>query len=164
MYIFIPSFSFCLCLSSFFVFFLWTSYEEPLTCKADTEFRCEDGSACIDIGARCNLLPDCTDGSDERDCGKFKWWKPTATDHSFCHTECQACLGDTIFLWFMGITSCLLSLYMYIQTNSAIPPWFRVYDWTMHYVVENTNSLIARYERLVPGDLENHNKQWLCTR
>ena len=45
---------------------------EPLTCKPDSEFRCEDESACIDAVARCDSVQDCTDGSDEKDCGK--WW------------------------------------------------------------------------------------------
>ena len=44
---------------------------EPLTCLPESQFRCEDSSACIDAVARCDSVPDCADSSDERDCGKF---------------------------------------------------------------------------------------------
>ena len=62
---------FCRSLLSLIIPFLICPFHlEPLTCKPDTEFLCEDGSACIKADARCNFMPDCLDGSDERDCGK----------------------------------------------------------------------------------------------
>jgi len=39
----------------------------PTDCQS-TEFRCADNS-CIDMSLRCNAVYDCTDGSDEIDCG-----------------------------------------------------------------------------------------------
>ena len=33
------------------------------------QFKCNNGE-CIDEALRCNLLDDCVDGSDERECGK----------------------------------------------------------------------------------------------
>ena len=40
----------------------------PAECQS-TEFRCADDS-CIDVSLLCNGVYDCTDGSDELDCGK----------------------------------------------------------------------------------------------
>jgi hypothetical protein len=37
------------------------------TCGHD-KFRCGDGT-CIDVSYHCDEVPDCRDGSDERDCG-----------------------------------------------------------------------------------------------
>jgi len=39
-------------------------------CRSD-EFECGDGS-CIDISLRCNRFYDCSDGSDEVNCGKLQ--------------------------------------------------------------------------------------------
>ena len=44
---------------------------EPLTCNPDTEFRCVDGSSCIELHKRCNSQEDCADSSDEQDCGEW---------------------------------------------------------------------------------------------
>ena len=33
-------------------------------CSNDTDFRCDNG-ACINLDKKCDLVEDCTDGSDE---------------------------------------------------------------------------------------------------
>lgn len=40
-------------------------------CKGSEEFTCDDGS-CVTIGQRCNLITDCTDASDEKNCDILK--------------------------------------------------------------------------------------------
>ena len=44
---------------------------DPITCESDSEFRCVDGQACIDMSRRCDSHPDCVDGSDELNCGEW---------------------------------------------------------------------------------------------
>ena len=53
------------------LFLLPPFHLEPQSCKSDSEFRCADGQACIDVRRRCDLHPDCIDGSDEVDCGEW---------------------------------------------------------------------------------------------
>lgn len=39
-------------------------------CEKDTDFMCHSDSKCIDSALMCNHKHDCSDGSDEEDCGK----------------------------------------------------------------------------------------------
>ena len=36
-----------------------------------TQFTCGNGQ-CVPLSARCNNVNECSDGSDEQNCGKFK--------------------------------------------------------------------------------------------
>ena len=44
-------------------------FPEYRTCDPLTEFTC-DNQQCISMRQRCDLQPDCVDGSDERLCGE----------------------------------------------------------------------------------------------
>jgi hypothetical protein len=50
------------------LFLLWL-----VTC-APADIVCGDGS-CVDPRQRCDRIFDCADGTDERNCGKFGYWK-----------------------------------------------------------------------------------------
>ncbi|KYM75828.1 hypothetical protein ALC53_13893 [Atta colombica] len=50
----------------------------------DTEFRCTDGS-CINYVLQCNGVNECSDGSDERDCGNYA--TPHLPTRSFFYTQ-----------------------------------------------------------------------------
>lgn len=41
-------------------------------CDNDTEFRCNSDNKCIDLTLRCNRVFDCTDHSDEENCGIYE--------------------------------------------------------------------------------------------
>ena len=41
-------------------------------CDGDTDFSCSDGT-CVPIVNRCDLVKDCSDGSDEMDCGRISF-------------------------------------------------------------------------------------------
>ena len=42
----------------------------PPGCAPD-EFECEYDGSCIDLSRKCNGVPDCRDGADERKCGEY---------------------------------------------------------------------------------------------
>ena len=42
----------------------------PAPSCSEREFQCQDDKRCIDARRVCDKYPDCSDGSDERNCGK----------------------------------------------------------------------------------------------
>lgn len=60
------------CLRLFFVGIvcIWPHSVAAKECETDTDFMCRSDGKCIDSALMCNRRQDCSDGSDEENCGK----------------------------------------------------------------------------------------------
>lgn len=80
----------------------------------ETEFRCTDGR-CIGYELQCNGVEECSDGSDERDCGNYAIHN---TPYSLPHSHLYAHLGQTFLKVGISVINSLIG--PVIQINACI--------------------------------------------
>merc|ERR1719244_427376 len=98
----------------------WTS---PCEGKCPYGFKCHDGSACLTIGAECDGIKDCIDGSDEdkefcEACGKYIPYGRQPGEEFSCLTEPQYGRCDDKKNYYLCGDKCILKT-QFCQTTKS---------------------------------------------